>query len=106
MVCSHALSGNPAFASIADLRAAPRLARGFLRSSFQPKPQDPVGLTLLDWNGDFFKTYNLQPGVLHMLVFDREHTLVYQVALRDFDSAQLAAVQNALKSVWSLKQGG
>jgi hypothetical protein len=106
LVRGHPPASNAAFASIADLRAAPRLARGFLRGSFQPKAQDPVGLTLLDWNGDFFKTYNLEPGVLHMLVFDREHTLVYQVALRDFDAAQLATVQNALKSAWPLKQGG
>lgn len=105
LVRGHLSGGDVMFASIADLRAAPRLARGLLRGSFQPKAQDPVGLTLLDWNGEFFKTYNLEPGVLHMLVFDDGHSLIYQVGLRSFDSAQLAAVQRSLTSAWPLKQG-
>jgi hypothetical protein len=98
---ARAATANVAFVSIADLRGTPRLARGFVRGMFEPTAGDPVGLTLLDWQGVLFTEYRLAPGAFHVLAFDPGGRLAYQATLRDFDPAQLAQVQNALAALWT-----
>lgn len=92
-------SGDTALASVADLRGTARLGRGFVRSLFAPASGDPVGLTLLDWKGDLFRAYGLEPSAFHMLVFDEGHRLVYRAALRVFDASRLADVRAALNEL-------
>jgi len=92
-------SGDTALASVADLRGTPRLGRGFVRGLFAPGKGDPVGVTLLDWKGDLFRAYELEPATFHMLVFDEGHRLVYRVALQAFDATKLADVRKALNEL-------
>jgi hypothetical protein len=92
------------FVSVADLRGTPRLARGFVRNMFEPKARDPVGLTLLDWDGGLFRAYGLEAGAFHVLAFDGNHQLVYKVALREFEPARLAVVLDALSQSWPVSR--
>lgn len=87
-----------AIVSIADLRGTPALARRFLRGMFKPDARDPVGMTLLDWQGQLSRAYALSPETFHMLVFDAEHALVYRIGLRTYDAAQLDTIKVALTS--------
>ena len=88
------------FASVADLRGTPRLARGVVRGMFESKMGDPVGLTLLDWQGTLFRAYDLEAGAFHLLVFDSGHRLVYRTALSGFDAARLASIEHSLDELW------
>jgi hypothetical protein len=78
--------------SVADVRGVPRLAQGFVRKLFEPDESDPVGLTLLDWEGEFFAAYDLDADGYHLLVFDREHRLVFQDVVLEFDRGQLHTI--------------
>lgn len=79
-------------ASIADVRGVPRLARGFVRGMFEPSQEDPVGLTLLDWEGFLFESYGLNDDAYHLLAFDNSHRLVYKASLKDFEPDELAKI--------------
>jgi hypothetical protein len=94
--------GEVVVASIADMRGTPKLARGIVRGMFEPKDRDPVGLTLLDWDGSFFKAYGLEPTAFHVLVFNHEHRLVHKVSLHEFDANQLHSIESVLKELTPL----
>lgn len=91
--------GETIVVSVADLRAVPRIARGLVRRMFAPAEDDPVGLTLLDWDGAFSEAYGLESAGYHLLVFDRKHRLRYKNVLLEFDPEQLRTIFTKLEEL-------
>jgi hypothetical protein len=91
-VVGHMRGLNTAFVSVADVRGVPRFVRAFARGMFEPESSDPVGLTLLDWDGSLFEVYDLHEDAFHLLVFSSQHRLVYKDVLKEFDEGKLSEV--------------
>ena len=75
--------------AVADLQGIPFFLKGFVRGKFPKKRSRWV---LMDWKGDFFKSYNLQPKVTNILIFDCSGNLIHRTAGREVDQPTLDAL--------------
>jgi hypothetical protein len=60
------------FASFADVSLAPGFLKGYLRERFREAFTTSV---MLDWDGDVFKHYNVQPGLPNVIYVDATGTV-------------------------------
>lgn len=87
------VADTTALVRIANISAVPRLFRGAAKSmvldSLKPADDDPVRLSLLDWNAEFAKHYGAPDDSYNILVFDTKGQLVFRTALQKFDQQKL-----------------
>ena len=84
---------NAQIVALATLEAVPRLLRKMVRGFF---PKDEEQWCLLDWDGEFNKTYGFKPAFCNVLIFDKEKTLIYQSAVNNFDADVAQIIINTI----------
>jgi len=82
------------FLPVADMRKVPFFVRGLVKKFF---PKDPAVWILLDWKGEFAKTYEQVEKNCNIILFDRNSDVVYQTAVTEMDKEELAVIVDYLK---------
>lgn len=84
------------FLPVADLRGAPFFMKRFVKSHF---PKEKERWVLMDWGGNFAKTYRFSAKMSNIIIFDRNGELIYQTAVRELHPETLAAMLQMLRKV-------
>ncbi|MEL6822692.1 MAG: hypothetical protein AAFP70_13095 [Calditrichota bacterium] len=82
------------FLPVADMRKVPFFVRGLVKKFF---PKDPEVWILLDWKGQFAKTYEQVEKSCNIILFDRNSEVVYQTAVTEIDETELSTIVDHLR---------
>jgi len=72
----YQLQDSVTFIAVANVKGVPRLLRGFVRGKF---PRQKHHRILMDWEGEFARKYQYEPGATNILVIDREGRVIHQL---------------------------
>lgn len=84
------------FVNLADVSTVPFFMKGFVRGKF---PQDRQHWSLMDWDGLFAKTYDMEADACTILVFDKSRSLVHQLSGREVEESNKKALVAALNKL-------
>jgi len=87
--------GRVRYIQVADLKSVPSMARKTVRKKF---PQDELQWTLMDWKGQWAKTYDFERKAANILVFDASGTLLVHAHGQEPDQKQARALADAIKT--------
>lgn len=79
---------------VANLKGAPWFMRSFIRGKF---PTENDRWSLMDWKGIFADTYNCETKFCNILIFNRQHRLVYKTAVQQPDPQKSEEIVNNIK---------
>ena len=80
--------------AVADLRGVPFFIKPIVKAMF---PDEKELWILLDWGGEFAKSYSFEKDRSNILVFDRRSHLRYQTSVAEFDSTALPALLGEIR---------
>ena len=83
------------YIQVADLKSVPSPARKAVRKKF---PQDETQWSLLDWKGQWAKTYDFEKKAANILVFDRSGNLLVHAHGKEPDAVQARALAEAIET--------
>ena len=81
--------------SVAKVTGVPFFLKGTVRGKF---PKDEDGWLLLDWKGQFHKSYGLAPETCNALVFDATGRLVHRASGQEPGAGAVDAVVQSLRA--------
>jgi len=82
------------YIQVADLRGVPFFAKKAVRKKF---PRDETQWALLDWKGQWAKTYGFESKAANILVFDDSGALLIHAHGREPDEEQVQGIVGAIK---------
>ncbi len=83
------------YVAVANLKSVPSVARKKVRKKF---PQDELQWTLLDWKGQWAKTYGFESKATNILVFDASGALLFHAHGQQPDARQAQGIADAIKT--------
>ena len=83
------------YIQVAVLKSVPAPARKAVRKKF---PQDETQWSLLDWKGQWAKTYDFEKKAANILVFDASGALRVHAHGKEPDKVQARALADAIKA--------
>jgi len=84
------------FLPVADMRKVPFFVRGIVKRFF---PKDPAVWILLDWKGEFAKTYQQVEKSCNIILFGDDGQTVYQTAVTELDEEELGQIVTHLRNL-------
>lgn len=81
--------------TVAKVKGVPFFLKGTVRGKF---PKDEDSRILLDWKGQFHKSYGLAPETCNALVFDRAGRLVHRASGQEPCAEDVDAVVRSLRA--------
>ncbi len=84
---------------VAHMSGVPFFLKGFVKGKL---PKDPKDWLLLDWKGQFFKSYELSGDTCNVLLFDVEGRLRQKFAVGPVASGTLDSVRNLVDELLPL----
>ena len=81
---------------IANLKGVPFFLKGFIRGKF---PDEGDVWILMDWKGQFSRSYHFVADQCNILIFDRKRNLVYQTSVTELNDLKLRAILEVLRKI-------
>ncbi len=82
--------------AVADLRGVPFFLKGFVKGKF---PRERGKWALMDWEGEFAKSYRFEPKSCNIAVIDRSGVVVHSMYGQEIDYRKLKAVLERLRAL-------
>jgi len=81
---------------LADLRGVPFLLKGFIRGQFNDNSKKII---LMDWDGEFAKTYSFVENESNILIFGINRHLAYQTSVKEIENIKLREMLSILEKL-------
>ncbi len=91
-----AVSKNISILAVAHIQSVPSFLRSFVRKLIKRDRTDPV---LLDWNGQFNRSYGVKPSLVNVLVFSTEGKLLLHIADSTIKHTTLESIKICLNGL-------
>lgn len=81
---------------VATMKGVPFFLKGMVKGKL---PKEPKDWMLLDWKGEFAKSYECKGDTCHVLIFDSQSFLRHRLTVGEVASSEMTAIQNLLRQV-------